>query len=1074
MNLKKFLILLAVLALLAAHPGSAQTDLPPLTQTMMVYIVGSDLETKWGLATADILEMMAARPDSGRINLLVMTGGADSWNNQSIPPDKLSIYRVTGSGPRLQHSMESASMGEADTLLAFMEYAVTHHPADTYSFIFWDHGGGPLVGIGADLLYQNDALSLRELESAFSRGPFRGERRLSWLAFDACLMASLEVASMMAPYARYLIASEETLPGAGFDYSFLKDYAASDLSGLSAGQAIIRHTAAYYEELRSKHPQREDLVTLSVMDLDRVAPAQHALDALFSDLQQGLEVELYSDIARARDGTKAYGRVSSTTDWDLVDLMDLSRNMSGLYPAKAGRMMDAIKGLVVDNYSNVPRSHGVSIYFPLLNKRMFSNGWNEIYKQFDFLPAYRAFVDQFGKILLADSLGQWTGSEAPVVSFDEQSGQYYIQLTPQQAAHYERAEYYVLARVSGEEFVLSHMSGDVTLDGDNRLTANFDGQVMAIYESEGKAPILPYMQEKEQLDGLAKYQIPALLTRHSPELGQEILSAELLADIRKASGEARITGAIRKEEDSLLGKKDVALYEWDMLYLPYTSFYLTRGADGAPLPVGDWVLSDNLRLAALPADQRIDLRLEPLKGEASEYFVMISVVDTQGYVYSSELMPLADAGLVEAPDESPAESGEAIKVPFPLSSAPASLYEGQDLSITLDGIDLSAQQAEPRRAPDTIHVRLSLSSKSAQDMQVMLDETFVNTLMMDAQSAVVLPAGGRAEIVLDLPIAPRQGETNLVDAGISLVETLGFKLLWQADSLMGAGSSAAQRFEIATDIAAGAGYEALAPGAEDIIPLHEEEGFTFEQYGAPFLLDGSFVQPLRVSNLSKAYDSLELQTASINGIDAHFTLPISILPGKTRVLHLRMDALKTILPPELSEFQYFYDGYDNLEALGIAEIGEISLRFGVFDSQSSGKAGGPDAMRLLAPFAIPLGEVDQPLDTDGTLLFEQEGVRVVRLASDPSGQSLFIQNSSGHTLRLSTFDSTKVDGVPYTENTAILLVLGPKTVAYTKLFAFLPGIYPVGEELEVRLILINLDENRLLLRSEPFSFPLSL
>ena len=47
--------------------------------TVMVYIVGSNLESRLGAATTDIGEMKQAGIDFGKINLLVYTGGSRRW-----------------------------------------------------------------------------------------------------------------------------------------------------------------------------------------------------------------------------------------------------------------------------------------------------------------------------------------------------------------------------------------------------------------------------------------------------------------------------------------------------------------------------------------------------------------------------------------------------------------------------------------------------------------------------------------------------------------------------------------------------------------------------------------------------------------------------------------------------------------------------------------------------------------------------------------------------------------------------------------------------------------------------------
>ena len=51
--------------------------------TVMVYLVGSDLETNNGAASADLLEMVNSGYDFEHKNLLVMTGGAKAWNKST-------------------------------------------------------------------------------------------------------------------------------------------------------------------------------------------------------------------------------------------------------------------------------------------------------------------------------------------------------------------------------------------------------------------------------------------------------------------------------------------------------------------------------------------------------------------------------------------------------------------------------------------------------------------------------------------------------------------------------------------------------------------------------------------------------------------------------------------------------------------------------------------------------------------------------------------------------------------------------------------------------------------------------
>jgi len=593
------------------------------TQTIMVYIIGADLESEGGMATADILEMLKAKPDKQRLNVLVMTGGTKQWKARTIPTDKLSVFKIEGVNPKLLHQWERGSMGESASLTQFLDYGVTTYQADSYGLILWDHGGGPLVGFGMDTAYNNDGLTLLELRSALQASSFGKGMRLEWLAFDACLMASLEVASLLAEFADHMIASEEALPGRGFDYTFLSDLAGTGLTGPEVARPIIDRTYAFYKAYAAKSPDNLYPVTLSLMDLNKVRPVQQKLDLMFTSLDKGLQAGIYSDIARNRDKTKDYGRSTTTNDYDLIDLADLSDNMASLYPAQADELRAAIGDMVLYNKSNAPRTNGLSIYFPLRNKQMFSKGWGKLYQEFDIAPAYRLFIEKFGNILLADSLSKWTGEDAPAVSFDEVTGEYFIQLTADQVKNYERGEYYILAQLEGEEFLLNYMSSDVTLDAQNRLKANFNGKTMFLEDPTLQNSVIPYMAEKENIQQIARYQIPIVAARTNSTGQLESMRAQLLAEINKETQEARIVGAIRDDESvSLLGKRDLELSEWDNIYLVYNSSYLTRDDQGNILPLGDWASIDFPRVISYDLKNGLNVRYGALRADMYDFYVL--------------------------------------------------------------------------------------------------------------------------------------------------------------------------------------------------------------------------------------------------------------------------------------------------------------------------------------------------------------------------------------------------------------------------------------------------------------------
>lgn len=156
-------------------------------------------------------------------------------------------------------------MADASTLKNFLTWGCEFAPADRYGLILWNHGAGPLMGMCLDELYPDEetgmnTLSLNELEEALKGSSFAKEK-LVFIGFDACLMCSLEIASLVSPYAEYMIASQETEPASGWDYSFLKE-----VNSLSDGETWgKRITAAYEESLQ----QTYDSATLSCLDLGK-------------------------------------------------------------------------------------------------------------------------------------------------------------------------------------------------------------------------------------------------------------------------------------------------------------------------------------------------------------------------------------------------------------------------------------------------------------------------------------------------------------------------------------------------------------------------------------------------------------------------------------------------------------------------------------------------------------------------------------------------------------------------------------------------------------------------------------
>lgn len=88
----------------------------------MVYLCGSDLESRFGCASADLDEMLLAGL-SERIHVVVETGGASTWHNGLIEREDNQRYCLReGKLVSLEQELGSRDMTRPETLRDFVRF----------------------------------------------------------------------------------------------------------------------------------------------------------------------------------------------------------------------------------------------------------------------------------------------------------------------------------------------------------------------------------------------------------------------------------------------------------------------------------------------------------------------------------------------------------------------------------------------------------------------------------------------------------------------------------------------------------------------------------------------------------------------------------------------------------------------------------------------------------------------------------------------------------------------------------------------------------------------------------------
>lgn len=316
--------------------------------TILLYVVGSDLESQNGCASQDIQEICNANLGDN-VNVVIQTGGSTYWANPDIDANVVERFVVENGKLTLVDNLGKKSMVDANTLSDFVSWGAANFPADTMGVILWDHGGGTICGFGSDELYPDQMMGLDAIAKAFSKA---GEH-FSFIGFDACLMSTIETAYTLAPYADYLIASEETEPGTGWYYTnWLTALGKNPTAKItSIGSNIIK------DFVHGPDTSFWDSNTLAVVDLSKASDLYDNLCNYFTNARKELQYDGYQKISNARSKAKAYGD-GGFEQIDIIDYLSYA-DVDGAEELKA-----AVEEAVVCFDTNLSRSNGLAMYFP--------------------------------------------------------------------------------------------------------------------------------------------------------------------------------------------------------------------------------------------------------------------------------------------------------------------------------------------------------------------------------------------------------------------------------------------------------------------------------------------------------------------------------------------------------------------------------------------------------------------------------------------------------------------------------------------------------------------------------------
>ena len=353
-----FLFFISISTLISCSSLVLADDNQPI---LLIYASGGYLEEKGNFISENFQAILQGSED---LQLLIAYGGTEQWEGiRYMTRDMLfddSKNKIFGDHTKTLYIDETANMGDPKTLSTFLRYARTLYPDDRLWLLFIGHADA-YEGVLLDENHANDMLSTSELGTALTEGG----TNLELIGFDACFMATLEMATEIDGHAIWMIASQETEPAIGWDY-------ATWFSSLSSSEGRELPGAAF-PLFQTHMNQSEPGKTLSLIKLDEAASAAHSLGKLGRAL---------TILLQTPDGTQLIeAALLDTQHFGLTDTMELvpvtldilsfMESIEKTVPYLSSIVQEtkaAADNMIILSRHDavVPDAHGISLISPLL------------------------------------------------------------------------------------------------------------------------------------------------------------------------------------------------------------------------------------------------------------------------------------------------------------------------------------------------------------------------------------------------------------------------------------------------------------------------------------------------------------------------------------------------------------------------------------------------------------------------------------------------------------------------------------------------------------------------------------
>lgn len=324
--------------------------------TLMHYTAADNNLTPYMVHDVNEMEKVGST-DSMNIVVQLDKGGSDCKRYYITKDDDMNKIN----SPMLQ-DMGSTNMADPKVLTDFIVFAQKNYPAENFALVLSDHGGGWPGAISNDS--HGGWMTTPDIRKSIDDAVAQTGKKIDVLGFDACLMATTEVAYEMKDNSKFLVASEQTEGGAGWAYTpLLTQKSLESLDRIMREKLNIPPDQFAKKIVEMAEGNQGDLATMSATDLSKMKDVADATN-LFAG--QMILTDTPNDVFKkiAQNTQSFYG---FKDQYHFAEQVANSKDITDAKLKKAATgMMEAIKGAVIaeEHSKQYPNAHGLTAEIP--------------------------------------------------------------------------------------------------------------------------------------------------------------------------------------------------------------------------------------------------------------------------------------------------------------------------------------------------------------------------------------------------------------------------------------------------------------------------------------------------------------------------------------------------------------------------------------------------------------------------------------------------------------------------------------------------------------------------------------